>query len=205
MAVTKQNLADQINQFIGGMNVQTHALRTNAQNHFDNSVRTLTESLRAFSIYANRAYYAVATDRVALQSCLVNMRDTMETVLETLRKSANSPIFDFSVSTETRIESDLKTQIEELKAAINSKTDAKCLSVSGITVASLNTKYSAYDTSLTNCINTVSGGINTDIVNKFNPEHFPALDLLNRIGGLVNAAKTRALMTTFVRKLLVKI
>jgi hypothetical protein len=121
----------------------------------------------------------------------------MEIVLEALRKKANSPVFDFSVSTVTRIESDLKAQIDELKAAIYSKTDAKCLAATGITVANLNAKYNTYAANFRTCINTVSGGINTDIVNKFNPEHFPALDLLNRVGNSLNACTTRVQVSNF--------
>lgn len=75
------------------------------------------ESLRSFSINANRAHFAVAdVNRTSFQECLIHIRDTVENVADFLKKKATLPVFDFSASTVTRIENDLKNQTDEMKA-----------------------------------------------------------------------------------------
>jgi hypothetical protein len=200
---TKQALNDQINQFVAGMNAAPSAFRTNVQTHFDNSVRTLMESLRSFSINANRAHFAVAdVNRTSFQECLIHIRDTVENVADFLKKKATLPVFDFSASTVTRIENDLKNQTDEMKAAIASKSDVECLTSLGFNVNSLNTRYLSYSFSLINCIIQVSASTNTEILEKFNVQHFPALNLLNRIGVSLGSLRTRTEVNSFVRKLL---
>lgn len=132
------------------------------------------------------------------QKCLVDIRDTMESVLFTLRMSANGPIFDFATSTETQIESHLKNQTDDIKNTINSKTDPKCLSGVGITVNDLSQKYRSYSNNVTSCINAASRKLNTEIIQRFNPEHFPALALLNRIGMSLATLNNRAQLLSFV-------
>lgn len=190
---------DQINTAVFKLNQPITDLRSNAQIHFSNSVRTLTESLHVFTYNANRAYGIIAdVERSNFEECLVEIRDTMETILEFLRKKANSPVYDFSVSTVTRIESDLKSQTDELKTAIKSKTDAACLSKTLITADNIKTKYSAYSNNVTTCINALSVKTNTAIIQRFNPEHFPALALLNKIGSSLSNLTTRTQSVTFV-------
>lgn len=138
-------------------------------------------------------------NRGPIQTCLVNIRDTMETVLEFLRKRANAPIYDYSSSTETRIETDLKSHAGQLKAAINSKSDAKCLAAAGVTSRNLNVYYGTYARNVTNCINSLSLKVNRDIILQFNPKHFPALNLLNRIGFSLGSISTQEQIVDFVR------
>jgi hypothetical protein len=176
-------------------------LRQNAQNHFDNSVRTLTESLRSFNLAASLAPFAVAeANRTIFQTCLVEIHDTMEDVLQFLRKKANSPVFDFTVSTETRIEVDLKSQTEELLSAIASKSNDTCLMGVGITTNNLYKVYDEYIVGVKRCISSISGSTNSEIIRKFNPEHFPALSFLNQIRRSVEGTKTRAHISSFVSR-----
>jgi hypothetical protein len=184
---------------VSALNSVPILLRQNAQNHFDNSVRTLTESLRGFNLAANLAPFAVAEgNRTAFQTCLTEIRDTMEDVLQFLRKKANSPVFDFTQSTETRIEIDLKSQTDELLSAIASKTNDTCLLAVGITTNNLYKVYDDYIVNIKRCISSISGSTNTEIIFKFNPEHFPALSFLNQIRRSLEATKTRAHISGFV-------
>lgn len=191
---------DNVNTFIYNMNYYLFSLRTNAQNHFDNSVRTLTESLRGFIINANRASFVmVGVNRTVLQQCIIDTRDTLEDALDSLKKFANSPIYDYAASTETQIELDLKPQTDEIKAAIAAATDKKCLSAIGISAYSLSLKYQKYSTSITNCVFAQETASNTQIVLEFNPEHFPALTMLNNAAYNLGMAKTRDQVLAFVR------
>lgn len=185
--------------FIYNMNYYLFSLRTNSQNHYDNSVRTLTESLRGFIMSANRASYVVIGDnRTALQQCIINTRDTLEDVLNALKKTANSPVFDYAIATETQIEIDLKEQTDELKVAIAAATDAKCLAAVGITPYNLGLKYSKYSNSITNCVWAQQVSSNAQIVNRFNPPHFSALPMMNNAGYSLGIARTREDVLSFV-------
>lgn len=191
--------SDNVNTFIYNMNFYIFSLRSNAQNHFDSSVRTLTESLRVYMNSANRANYVVIGDnRTALQECIVNTRETLLDVLDSLKNSANSPIFDYTVATETQIELDLQTQTDELKAAIDATTNSKCLAAIGINPFSLGLKYQKFSSSITTCVFAQQIASNTQIIVEFNPEHYPALTLLNSAGYSLGIARTREQLLTFV-------
>lgn len=190
---------DNVNRFIYNENSYLFALRTNAQNHFDNSVRTMTESLRGFMISANRAAYVmIGENRTILQKCIVDNRDALEDALNVLKKTANSPIFDYSLSTESQIELDLKPQTDEVIAAITASTDMKCLTAVGITTASIDAKYTKYSSSITSCVYAQQSASNSQIVAEFNPEHFPLLTMLNNAGYTLGIARTRDQLMTFV-------
>jgi len=181
------------------MNAPEAGMRNNNQIHFDNSVRTLTESLHNFQMDANTADWPdVDSNRTALRDCLINIRTTVADSLKFLQNDANTPIFDFVNSSVSRVELELQSQTDELKAAVSSKTNASCLTKIGITETSLNTKYKSYKSNITTCVNSVKSVTNTDIINRFNPAHFPALSLLNSIGTALGAASTRELFSTFV-------
>lgn len=175
-------------------------MRSNAQTHFNDAARLMTESLRTFSMSANQVYFPVAdSNRSCFQECLVNIRDSVEHVLEFLRKNASSPVYDFANSTETRIEADLKTQTDELKKTIKSKKDAKCLEEIGINVVSLNEKYIKYYSGLIGCIIPLSISTHTDIISKFTVPRMQAWTLLNRIGLRLGNIKKRSQVVDFVR------
>lgn len=190
---------EQIYQMISALNSIPVLFRNYVQPHFDNSVRTLTESLRQFSLAAHLAPFAVAQDnRTAFQYCLSDIRDSVEDALEFLRKKAGSPVFDFSVSTETRIESDMRGQVDELLSLVASKTNETCIWNLQITTNNLYTVYNAYIASLKTCISSISVTTNNQLIARFNPEHFPALSYLNQIRRSLEATKTTAHTSSFV-------
>lgn len=196
---TKIWINEQISQMVSALNSVPILYRNYVQPHFDNSVRTLTDSLRQFNLAANLAPFAVAEDnRDKFKTCLVEIRDTMEDVLDFLRKKVSSPVFDYTDSTETRIEADMKSQVDGLKSAIASKSNDTCLLAIGITTNNLYTVYSDYIAGIKRCISSISVSTNNELIGKFNPEHFPALSLLDQLRRSLEATKTQAHINSFV-------
>lgn len=197
--IIRREIFDEINEFVGDISAFPYTIRSNAQTHFDDAVRLFTESLRVFSMNANQVYFPVAdTNRSCFQECLINIRDSVDHVMEYLRKHANAPVFDFANATETRIEIDLKNQTEELKAAIKTKEDAQCLEKIGINVVSLNEKYLKYYSGLIGCIIPLSVSTHADIITKFSAPRMKAWALLNRIGMRLGNIRKRTQVESFV-------
>lgn len=181
------------------MNTPILSLRTNVQNLFDNAVRSLSESLRSFILSSNRASYVmIGSERTVLQECLVGTRDAVEEIIQFLLRNASSSIFDCTISTETRMETDLKAQTDELKTAIEAATDLKCLSAIGLTTHNIGLKYQKYSNSVRTCITALQHSSNTAILQKCGPEYTTAFDMLNLAGITLLNAKTRAQVVAFV-------
>lgn len=128
----------------------------------------------------------------------MGIHDTTEDVLAFLRNNATSSIYDYFESSTTKIETDADAKLSLLKNEITVKKNVKCLREVGITELKLMSQFSSYTDSLNPCLKQACIDMNIDIIEKFNPAHFPTLLMLTKIGKLLDSCITRSCLENFV-------
>lgn len=112
-----------------------------------------------------------AENQSTLRNCLVGIQQITLSVISFLEDSANKPIYNFIDETETRGQADTKIQIDSLREAISSVTDAKCLTKLGVTQFKIGILYNTYVTSITNCLSNVYVYSDLEMSKQYTPKH----------------------------------